>query len=99
MSKSDVLKIKASSKDGNKGPWVSHFDEMAKKSVIRRLFKYLPASIEVTPAVILDEKADAGIDQDNASALTGEFTVFAEPERMEYVDTETGEVTDVKQPA
>lgn len=99
MSKSDVMQIKASSKAGNNGPWVSHFDEMAKKSVIRRLFKYLPVSIEVTQAVILDEKADAGIDQDNASALTGEFTVFAEPERMEYVDTEPGEVTDVKQPA
>lgn len=94
MSKSDVLKVKASSKAGNNGPWVSHFDEMAKKTVIRRLFKYLPVSIEVTQAVILDEKADAGIDQDNASALTGEFSVFAEEETqaIEHVDQETGEI-------
>lgn len=96
MSKSDVLKVKASSKAGSNGPWVSHFDEMAKKSAIRRLFKYLPVSIEVTQSVILDEKADAGIDQDNASAITGEFSVFEEQPQLtadETLDEKTGEIT------
>lgn len=99
MSKADVLKVKSSSKAGNNGPWVSHFDEMAKKTVIRRLFKYLPVSIEVTQAVILDEKADAGIDQDNASALTGEFSIFEgadDQQFIEQVDHETGEITEQK---
>jgi recombination protein RecT len=99
MSKADVMRVKASSKAGNNGPWVSHFDEMAKKTVIRRLFKYLPVSIEVTQAVILDEKADAGIDQDNASAITGEFSVFEEPQQLgvdEALDKETGEITEPK---
>jgi recombination protein RecT len=99
MSKADVLKVKATSKAGNNGPWVSHFDEMAKKTVIRRLFKYLPVSIEVTQAVILDEKADAGVDQDNASAITGEFSVFEEPQQLgvdESLDKETGEITEPK---
>jgi len=89
MSKADVLKVKASSKAGNNGPWVSHFDEMAKKTVIRRLFKYLPVSIEMTQAVVLDEKADAGIDQDNTGVLTGEFSHVPD----EQVDTVTGEIT------
>lgn len=99
MSKADVLKVKATSKAGNNGPWISHFDEMAKKTVIRRLFKYLPVSIEVTQAVILDEKADAGVDQDNASAITGEFSVFEEPQQLgvdESLDKETGEITESK---
>lgn len=91
MSKSDVLKVKASSKAGNNGPWVSHFDEMAKKTVIRRLFKYLPVSIEMTQAVVLDEKADAGIDQDNAATLTGEYSYIQEGE--DQVNTSTGEIT------
>lgn len=90
MSKADVLKVKASSKAGNNGPWVSHFDEMAKKTVIRRLFKYLPVSIEMTQAVVLDEKADAGIDQDNASALTGEYTYVQDGD--DQVNTGTGEI-------
>lgn len=91
MSKSDVMKVKASSKAGNNGPWVSHFDEMAKKTVIRRLFKYLPVSIEMTQAVVLDEKADAGIDQDNASALTGEYAYIQDGD--DQVNTGTGEIT------
>ena len=99
MSKSDVLKVKASSKAGSNGPWVSHFDEMAKKTAIRRLFKYLPVSIELTQSVILDEKADAGIDQDNASAITGEFSVFEEQQQLgadESLNESTGEITETK---
>lgn len=96
MSKADVLKVKQSSKAGSNGPWVSHFDEMAKKTVIRRLFKYLPVSIEMTRAVVLDEKAETGIDQDNASTLTGEYTFVHEDQpqlEQEQVNTETGEIT------
>lgn len=96
MSKADVMKVKASSKAGNNGPWVSHFDEMAKKTVIRRLFKYLPVSIEMTQAVVLDEKADAGIDQDNASALTGEYACIQDGD--DQVNTGTGEITQQEEP-
>ncbi|RMX08536.1 recombination protein RecT [Corticibacter populi] len=31
-------------------PWHTHFDEMAKKTVLRRLFKYLPVSVEYVEA-------------------------------------------------
>jgi recombination protein RecT len=95
MSKLEVDKVKAQSKAGNNGPWVSHYEEMAKKTVIRRLFKYLPVSIELQQAVTLDERADAGIDQQNAAALTGEWQVIDDPmlESTEGVDTVTGEIT------
>ncbi|WP_413462671.1 hypothetical protein [Kingella kingae] len=36
---------------------------MAKKTVIRRLYKYLPVSKEIQRAVGLDEQAEAGIDK------------------------------------
>ncbi|WP_110995412.1 recombination protein RecT [Pseudomonas sichuanensis] len=94
MSKLEVDKVKAQSKAGNNGPWVSHYEEMAKKTVIRRLFKYLPVSIELQQAVTLDERADAGIDQQNAAALTGEWQVIDDqiPDAPDGVDTETGEI-------
>jgi recombination protein RecT len=46
-------------------PWIAHFVEMAKKTAIRRLFKYLPVSIEVQRAVGLDEAGEAGVEQHN----------------------------------
>lgn len=75
MSRFDVEKVRKSSKASSNGPWVTHWEEMAKKTVCRRLFKWLPVSIEMQQAVTMDERAEAGIDQDNASVITGEFSV------------------------
>lgn len=75
MTKSQIDKVKATSKAGESGPWKTHYEEMAKKTVIRRLFKYLPVSIEMQKAVVLDEKADAGISQENDMVLDGDCYV------------------------
>lgn len=82
MSRAEVEKVRAQSKAGQSGPWVSHFEEMAKKTVIRRLFKYLPVSIEIARAVGMDEQAEAGLPQDNPLA-----------EAMTTIDAETGEIS------
>lgn len=52
-------------------PWHSHLEEMAKKTVVRRLFKYLPVSIEIQRAVGLDEQAELGIPQDTPLLIDG----------------------------
>jgi recombination protein RecT len=49
--------VKYNKKDS---PWISSFDEMCRKTVIRRMFKYLPVSIELVKAASLDERADRG---------------------------------------
>ena len=46
-------------------PWISSFDEMCRKTVIRRMFKYLPVSVEIAKAATLDERADRGQRQDS----------------------------------
>lgn len=43
-----------------RSPWATNFEEMARKTVIRRMFKYLPMSIEAAQAVENDERADRG---------------------------------------
>lgn len=48
--------IRNRSRAGNSGPWVTDFDEMAKKTVFRRLSKWLPISSEYRDA--LDKDAD-----------------------------------------
>jgi recombination protein RecT len=70
-------------------PWASHFEEMAKKTVIRRLFKYLPVSIELQRAVGMDEQADAGLPQDNPLVIEGEYQVGA-PGRGETAEEGAG---------
>ncbi len=69
MSKEEVDKIRYKSPGKNSGAWVNYYDEMAKKTVIRRLFKTAPSSIELTLAIELDEKSEYG-DQNLKSALS-----------------------------
>lgn len=74
MSKADVEQIRDTSKSKDKGPWVTNYDEMAKKTVLRRLFKWLPCSVEMQKAVSLDELQEAGI-QNIRAAASEEFDI------------------------
>lgn len=75
MSRAQVEAVRAQSKASKSGPWVTHFEEMAKKTVIRRLFKYLPVSVEIQRAVVLDERAEAGANQHHEDVLMGEYSI------------------------
>ena len=55
MSKSEVDKIRSRSRAGKAGPWVTDFNEMAKKTAFRRLSKWLPLSPEVRDAFEKDD--------------------------------------------
>jgi len=78
MKKSEVDQIRAQSRAGNNGPWKTHYDEMGKKTVIRRLFKFLPVSVEMQTAVGLDEMADSNVSQQNSAVIDGEFMEMEE---------------------
>lgn len=54
MSKFEIDKHRRRSKAANSGPWVTDYDEMAKKTVFRSMFKWLPISIEQVMAVTSD---------------------------------------------
>jgi recombination protein RecT len=90
MSKADVDKVRAQSKAGKSGPWVTHYTEMARKTVVRRLFKYLPVSIEIQRAVTIDEQADANVMQDH-NIYDGTYEHAEDPA---YIDQDTGEIKD-----
>lgn len=57
------------------GPWADHYSEMGRKTVLRRLFKYLPISIELATAVALDNRAGAE-PQDLGAVLNGDYQVL-----------------------
>ena len=54
MTRAQVDAIRARSRSGNFGPWVSDWPEMARKTVVRRLMKSLPLSPETQQAVERD---------------------------------------------
>lgn len=60
MSMDEVDAIRKRSKASGSGPWVTDYNEMAKKTVFRRLSKWLPLSPEFRDAVEAD--ADGPID-------------------------------------
>jgi recombination protein RecT len=57
----EIQKVKNQSKASKFGPWVTHEDEMIRKTAIRRLVKYLPLSVELAKASAIDELAEEGI--------------------------------------
>lgn len=59
----DAIRDKSPSARSGSSPWVTHYEEMAKKTVLRRLCKLLPASVEFQRAMELDEMAEVGIPQ------------------------------------
>lgn len=87
MSVSEIEKIRATSKSKDFGPWVTNFDEMAKKTVVRRLFKWLPCSVEMQKAVSLDEQQELGIQNIKATA-SEEFDI-------DFIDGEVSDSVDV----
>lgn len=54
LSKDEIEAIRARSRAKNAGPWVTDWNEMAKKTAFRRLSKWLPLSPEYRDALDMD---------------------------------------------
>jgi recombinational DNA repair protein RecT len=78
MTRREVEKHRDRSATRGSGPWVTDYEAMALKTVLRKLCKFLPASVELKRAVELDERAEAGLPQDLPS-IDAEYTEESEP--------------------
>jgi recombination protein RecT len=78
MPKEEIEKRRKRSKAANAGPWVTDYEEMAKKTVIRHMWKYLPISIEIQ-----QQAAQDGVVRKD---------ITSEPEHVEYIEGEAFEV-------
>ena len=88
MSREEVEAIRKRSKSPNNGPWKTDWDAMARKTVIRRAFPYLPVSVEAEQAVASDDSTPTVYDDDGIQHFPDMVEV------PENVDTETGEIVE-----
>ena len=81
MSREDVeAHARRYSKAYSNGPWQTNFEEMAKKTVLKKALKYAPLKTDFVRAVAADETIKEGLSDD----------MFEVP--VIEVDADTGEV-------
>lgn len=71
MTIGEVNKIRARSKASSNGPWVTDYEQMVRKTLIRRMSNYLPMSIELQQAIQISDAAEEG----KRATLDGDFVV------------------------
>lgn len=80
MTRHEIEAIRMMSQNPNDGPWRTHYDAMALKSVLKKLCRYLPGSVEKDRAIALEERVEAGeppVFEDIVDMPAGEEDVIA----------------------
>lgn len=69
MTRAQLLAVKNRSAAANAGPWVTDEDEMFRKTVVKRGWKYLPMSLEMQKAAAADDAAERASEGDFAGIV------------------------------
>jgi recombination protein RecT len=91
MTKFQIDRIRAMSKAKDRGPWVDHYAEMAKKTVARRHSKVLPMSTDLDDLIRQDDDL---YDMEGASDKA--VSQQRRPQLSDFTAVETSSPTDTK---
>lgn len=86
MTKQEVTNHKNKYSKAKYSPWIDNFDEMAKKTVLKKLLKYAPMSTELQEVTSIDERI-----VDTEKVKEKDENKFIEVD-WSYVDEESGEI-------
>lgn len=81
MTRAQIDRVRAVSRSKDKAPWVEWFGEMARKTVTRRLSKYLPTSTEIEDLL---RRSDLDQIADDRDEPRGAITIDGEAEDRRY---------------
>lgn len=87
-SAGDVNKIRGRSAAGNKGPWTTDYAAMGKKTMIKRVLKWLDLSPDLALAIEMDNRGDTGFsgsitDRDTAESIGEDMAAQAKAAQEE----------------
>lgn len=88
MSRAQINRIRNRSRASDSGPWVTDYAEMAKKTVLKRLFKLAPLSVELARGLQADDEAEIG----SAQAFGSEIDVTPEQRAEERTKSLRGKL-------
>jgi recombination protein RecT len=107
MTKAEVDAVRGRSRAKDDGPWVTDYQAMGKKTVVKRLAKFLPQTPEMAAAVELDNRAETGevgtvSDIIDSAESVNQAVAQSTKEKAEALKerlTEKAEPSDAKEPA
>jgi recombination protein RecT len=85
MTKDEVDSIKKRSRSAGSGPWVTDYDEMGKKTVIRRHAKRLPMSTDLDGLVTRDDDFDPEVPAPKAEEVKPKSDGVKRPRGLQAV--------------
>lgn len=98
MSKDEVDAIRKRSKSPNNGPWVTDYDEMAKKTVFKRLSKWLPLSPELQKGIDIDNEEYEMPKQPQQGYVEADYEALPLDDEIPTFDEKTGEIIEEPEP-
>jgi recombination protein RecT len=90
MPKHEIERHRERSKAANEGPWVTDYMEMAKKTVVRSAWKWLPISIEIAEKVA---RSDEQVHRDIQDVIDGPTIDLSPADYSESTSAEETAVT------
>lgn len=86
MTYGQIEAVRKRSKASTSGPWLTDWGEMARKTVVKRLCKYLPMSIEISAAIEADRSDSIDASYEITDAIDSD-----EPGQLKYEQLEESE--------
>lgn len=103
MTRAEVDATKARSRAGTSSPWQTDYEEMAKKTAVRRLAKLMPLTVEAAEAIERDDETaydidstatEAAVESSQALSASVKASMAAKRARKLPIHDNTGAVED-----